>query len=164
MLEGIDMTLDNIHEKELLPKGPEDEIIPTRIAKLDEHRKFLQSQVEHLQKEIADCDIDRELLLKRAKEVRIFEDLEYKIVEVPVYPKKHVDVEALKRLAPEKFILIEANLTEKAKDKLKAQMEKIQISIAQADVKAVISDKALLVQIIPEPTTPSGWTVSIVKK
>lgn len=158
------MTLDNIREKEILPKGPEDETIPTQIAKLDQHAEFLTSQLNALQQELSELSGDRERLLARAREVHVYEDPDYRLVDVPVFPKKHVDVEALKRLAPDKHALIINNLTSKAQDKLKEQMAKIQVSVAQSDVKAVISDKALLAQIIPEPTTPIGWNVSVVKK
>ena len=156
--------LDNIREKEILPKGPEDETIPTQIAKLDQHAEFLTSQLNALQRELSELSGDRERLLARAREVHVSEDSDYRLVDVPVFPKKHVDVEALKRLAPDKHALIINNLTSKAQDKLKEQMAKIQVSVAQSDVKAVISDKALLAQIIPEPTTPIGWNVSVVKK
>jgi hypothetical protein len=156
--------LDSLHEKETLPKGPEDIILPTRIAKQDEHIKFLKSQLDALAREISEAEFDRAAMVARAKDIRVFEDSDYKIVDIPIYPKKHVDVDALKKLAPDKHNLIVQNLQSKAMDKLKEQMNKIQISIAQADVKAVISDKALLAQIIPEPSEPSGWTVSIVKK
>lgn len=156
--------LDNPREKEILPLGPEDLTIPSRIAKLDEHRKFLIDQKEALVREIAELDTNRSLLLGRAKEVRVFEDEAYKIVEVPIFPKKTVDVETLKRLAPEKHEMIVRNLTAKAEDEIKARFAKIAVFIAQADVKAVIKDKGLLAQIIPEPTVPTGWEYSIVKK
>jgi predicted metal-dependent hydrolase len=163
MQESMTM-LENIHEKENLPRGPEDDVIPTRIAKLNEHRKYLEQQIDTLKRDIAGVDVDVRLLLGRAKELHIAEDLEYKIIEIPHYPNKHVDVEALKRLAPDRYNSIVANLTEIAKDKLKAQMEKIQVSIAQSDVKAAIRDKALLVQIIPEQTTPDRYDISVVRK
>lgn len=156
--------LETISEIETLPKGLEDETLPTQIAKQETHIKFLKDQHEIMIRQIAEAELQRELLIKRAKEVRVFEDKEYKIVEVPVYPKKSVDVEALKRLAPDKHQLIVANLTSKAQDKIKIQLEKIQVFIAQADVKAVISDKVLLAQIIPEQTVPTGFEISIVKK
>lgn len=156
--------LENIQEKEILPKGLEDETIPTQIAKIDEHINFLREQHEVLIRDLACNESERERLIARAKEVRIFEDAAYKIVEIPVYPKKSVDVEALKRLAPDKHSMIVSNLTAKAQDKIKAQLDKIQVFIAQSDVKAVISDKVLLSQIIPEPTTPSRFDISIVKK
>lgn len=108
--------------------------------------------------------MDRDLLIKRAKEVHVSEDSEYRIVEVPVFAKKTVDVEALKRLAPDKHAMIVSNLTVKAQDKIKAQLDKISVYIAQSDVKAVISDKGLLAQIIPEQTKPTGWEISVVKK
>jgi hypothetical protein len=103
-------------------------------------------------------------LIERARELNITTDKEWKIIEVPVYPKKHVDVEALKRLAPDKFILINQNLVSKAQDKLKEQMNKIQVSIAQSDVKAVVTDKALLAMIIPEPKEPSGYDITVVRR
>jgi hypothetical protein len=156
--------LDVISEKEVLPKGPEDEIIPTKIAQIDTHIKFLKDQHEALVRQIVEAECDRNLLISRAKELHITTDANYKIVEIPIYPKKAVDVEALKRLAPDKHALIVANLTSKAQDKIKLQLEKISVFIAQADVKAVISDKVLLAQIIPEPKAPSGYEVSVVRR
>jgi hypothetical protein len=156
--------LESPSEKETLPRGPEDDVIPTRIAKLNEHRKYLESTIETLKNEISGNDVEIHTLLKRAKELHIAEDLEYKIVEVPHYPNKKVDIDALKRLAPDKHEKIVANLTEIAQDKLKAQMEKIQVSITQDAVKAFIKDKALLAQIIPEQTTPDRYDVSVVRK
>lgn len=156
--------LENLKEHETLPVGDEDRIIPTRISKLDIHIKFLNDQLEQINNQIRDTKMDRDLLLKRAKECSITTDSEYKIIEVPIYPKKHVDVETLKRLALEKHEMIVLNLTAKAQDKLKEQMNKIQVSISQADVKnAVITDKGLLAQIIPEPKEPVGYEVSVVK-
>lgn len=156
--------LENISEKEILPVGDEDMILPTRIARQEAHIRFLNDQLAELTHQIRDAEFDRSAMITRAKEVRVFEDTDYKIIEVPVYPKKSVDVDALKRISPEKHAIIVANLTEKAKDKLKAQLEKVQVFISQADVKAVISDKVLLAQIIPEQTVPSGFETSIVKK
>lgn len=156
--------LEDIREVETLPRGPEDDVIPTRIAKLNEHRKYLESTIDALKKEISGGDVEIHSLLKRAKELNIVEDLEYRIMSIPHYPNKHVDVEALKRLAPDKHEKIVANLTEIAQDKLKAQMEKIQVSITQDAVKAFIKDKALLVQIIPEQTVPDRYDVSVVRK
>jgi hypothetical protein len=156
--------LENINEAEVLPRGPEDDVIPTRIAKLNEHRKYLESTIATLQKEISGNDVEIHSLLKRAKDLNIAEDLEYKIVSIPHYPNKKVDVEVLKRLAPDKHEKIVANLTEIAQDKLKAQMEKIQVSITQDAVKAFIKDKMLLTQIIPEQTVPDRYDVSVVRK
>jgi hypothetical protein len=158
------VTLDNIYDKETLPKGPEDEIIPTRIAKLDEHRKFLESQVAMLRAEISGNLADREILYRRAKELHITTDKEYKIVEVPVYPNKKVDVAALKRLAPEKYEKIVTNLKELAEEKLKDQINKIQVTISLDAVKAFIKDKALLAMIIPEPSVPTEYKITVVKR
>lgn len=156
--------LDNIAEKEILPKGPEDETIPSKIHELDMRADFIHDQMDALQRELQENDVERVRLLDRARELNLREDANYKIVEEPIYPKKTVDVEALKRLAPDKHEKIVANLTSKAQDKIKEQLNKINIFIAQADVKAVIADKALLAQIIPEPREPSGWKTVIVKK
>ena len=156
--------LDSITEKETLPKGPEDENIPTRIARLDAHVDFLYNQMEALKKEIEMIDVDRAMLIARAKELNITEDSAYKIISEPIYPKNHVDVEILKKLAPAEHASIVANLTKKAQDKLQEQMQKITVSISQADVKAVIGSKALLAQIIPEPREPSGFKTVIIKK
>lgn len=156
--------LDSITEKETLPRGPEDDIIPTRIAKLDEHADFLESQMDALKKEIEMIDVERTMLLNRAKELGITEDFEYKIVQEPVYPKKHVDVEVLKRLANDKYLLIQQNIYSRVQDKVSAEVQKMMTYISQADVKAVIHDKGLLAQIIPEPKEPSGYKTIIVKK
>lgn len=156
--------LDNISEKETLPRGPEDDIIPTRIAKLDEHADFLESQMDALKKEIEMIDVERTMLLNRAKELGITEDFEYKIVQEPVYPKKHVDVEVLKRLANDKYLLIQQNIYSRVQDKVSAEVQKMMTYISQADVKAVIHDKGLLAQIIPEPKEPDGYKTIIVKK
>ena len=156
--------LDSITEKEVIPKGQEDENIPTRIARLDAHADFLYNQMDALKKEIEMVDVDRAMLISRAKELNITEDSAYKIISEPIYPKKHVDVEILKKLAPAEHASIVANLTKKAQDKLQEQMQKITVSISQADVKAVIGSKTLLAQIIPEPKEPSGFKTVIVKK
>ena len=156
--------LDNIREKETLPVGIDDHDLPTRIAKQDEHVKFLREQHEILIRTIAEAEIDRDLLIKRAKEVCILEDDKYKLVDEPVYPKKHVDVEVLKKLCPTEHAQIVANLTAKAQQKLQDQMAKIQVTISQADVKAIIGSKSLLVQIIPEPKEPSYYNTVVVKK
>jgi len=158
------MSLDSYFEKETLPIGDDDLAIPSRVAKLDTHLKFLKDNLQQMEQQIKDEEFDRLQLLKRAKELHISDDGKYKIVEIPVYPKKHVDVEALKRLAPDKFDFINQNLISKAQDKLKEQMNKIQVSIAQADVKAVISNKGLLALIIPEPKEPIGYETSVVKR
>lgn len=156
--------LDHISEKESLPRGPEDDNLPTRIARLDAHADFLYNQMDALKKEIEMVDVDRAMLISMAKELNITEDESYKIVNEPIYPKKHVDVEVFKRVAPVEHAQVVANLTKKAQEKLQEQMQKITVSIAQADVKAVIASKALLAQIIPEPKEPSGWKTVIVKK
>ena len=156
--------LENIREPEVLPKGPEDEVIPTRIHEIDMRCDFIHDQMDALQRELQEADVERIRLINRAREVHIMEDFEYKIIEEPIYPKKHVDVEAFKRLAPTEHDQVVANLTKKATEKLQEQIQKIAVSISQADVKAVIASKGLLAQIIPEPKEPSGYRTVIVKK
>jgi hypothetical protein len=156
--------LDNISEKETLPRGPEDDIIPTRIAKLDEHADFLESQMDALKKEIEMIDVERTMLLNRAKELGITEDFEYKIVQEPVYPKKHVDVEVFKSIAPERYNLVVAAIHARLKDKMDAEIAKANSFISQSDVKAVVREKGMLAQIIPEPKEPSGYKTIIVRK
>lgn len=156
--------LDSISEKETLPRGPEDDTIPTQIAKLDEHADFLESQMDALKKEIEMIDVERTMLLNRAKELNITEDFDYKIVQEPVYPKKHVDVEAFKSIAPERYDLVITAIQARLKDKMDAEIAKANSFISQADVKAVVREKGLLAQIIPEPKEPSGYKTIIVKK
>jgi hypothetical protein len=159
-----DEMLDNIQEKEILPADDSDRIIPTRIAKLDTHIAFLDDQISRLNEEIRNTRIDRDLLISRAKELHITTDKEYKIIEVPVYEKKRVDIEALKRMAADKYALIIANISAKLEDDIAAKKAKAATFISQADVKAVIKDKAVLAQVIPEPKEPSGYNVTVVKR
>lgn len=156
--------LENPRDHETLPVGDEDRTIPTKVHEKDIHIQFLKEQRDALSKQISEAEIDRDLLLKRAKECNITTDAEYKIVEIPIYPRKHVDVEALKRLAPDKYSLIVQNLTSRAMDKLKEQMSNIQVTISQDAVKAVTKDKVLLAQVIPEPTIPERYEISVVKR
>lgn len=160
--------LENIREREVLPKGPEDETIPTKIHELDLRADFIHDQMDALQRELQEMDVERVRLINRARELHICEDMQFKIVEEPIFPKKHVDIEALKCLAPDAYTKIVANLVskarEKAREKFEEQMAKTSVSVAQADVKAVIASKSLLAQIIPEPKEPSGWRTVIVKK
>lgn len=158
------MSLENIQMKEVLPKGKEDENLPTQIHKLDMHADFIHDQLDVLQRELSGIDVERVRLINRARELHITTDKEYKIIDEPVYPKKHVDVEALKRLAPADYDRIVDALTKKAIEKMQEQMQKVQVQIAQSDVKAFIANKAMLAQIIPEPKEPSGYKTIIVKR
>lgn len=146
-----------------LPPDESDLAIPTRIAQIDEHKKFLESQIVALQDSIAQSMVERGELLKRSKELRIFEDANYKIVEIPIYPKKRVDVETLKKYS-DKYQQILSNIASRIKDKAEMESKKAESFISQADVKAVIRDKATLAMVIPEVSEPSGWEISLVKK
>jgi hypothetical protein len=156
--------LDNIAEKEILPVDDMDRAIPSQVAQIDTHIKFLKEQHEQLIRDIAIAESDRNALLARAKECHIVEDATYKIVEVPIYPKKRVDIEALHRLAPDRYDTIQQNIYIKLQDKLASETQRTMSFISQADVKAVIKDKVILMQIIPEPKEPSGYEISVVKK
>ena len=66
------------------PRGPWDDIIPTRIVTLDRNRAFLESQIARLKAETLVNLADRERLFRRAEELGITEDLEYRIVKTAV--------------------------------------------------------------------------------
>jgi len=113
--------------------------------------------------EIASVEADRLALFKRAKEINVVMDDHYKIVEVPIYPKKRVDVERLKRY-PEKYALIVQNIQSKIKDKAEMEIRKADVYISQADVKAVVKDKSILAVVIPEPMEVERWETEVVKR
>ena len=156
--------LDTLTEKETLPVGDEDRIIPTKLAKIREHMEFLDKEIAAMIRMKSESQSDFDILVKRAKECGITTDSEWKIVESPIYPKKRVDVEKLKHIAPDKYELIIANIKSRLADKIVAEQTKAETFIAQSDVKTVIRDKAMLAMVIPEPTEPSGYEISIVKR
>jgi len=155
--------LDTLTERETLPKSDSDLTIPTKVADLEIHITYLNDQIKILQGEVALAEVDKAALLKRAKEVHVVEDSQYKIVEVPVYPKKRVDVERLKRYK-DKYDLIIQNIRSRIADKADSDLQKADVFISQADVKAVIRDKATLAMVIPEQTNVERWETTIVKK
>jgi hypothetical protein len=157
------MTLENIMEKEILPIDDMDKQIPTRIAELDTHIQFLRENAARLQAQIESAAMDRVILLKRAKECNITDDGNYKIIEIPLYPKKRVDVTILKKYQ-DKYDLIVANIKSRISDKAAAEITKADSFISQADVKAVIRDKAILSMVIPEPSEIVGYEVNVVKR
>lgn len=157
------MTLKNISDKETLPVGDEDRIIPTKLARLEAHIKFLKEQQAAITQQISDANSEFNALVARAKECHITTDSEYKIVEVPEYPNKRVDITALRNY-PEKYNQILANIRSRLSDELKAKEAKAETFVSQADVKAVIRDKDVLAIVIPEQTVPSGYKISIVKR
>ena len=155
--------LENLIEKETLPIGDEDRAIPTRIARLDQHIKFKEDQLALMQEEIRMSKVDRDILIARAKECNITTDENYKIVEVPVYPKKRVDVQKLKQFE-DKYRKILENIAERIKDKANSEAAKAENFISQADVKAVVRDKAILAMVIPDGGEPERYEVSVVKR
>ena len=156
--------LDNLMEKETLPASPSEQTLPTTIANTDTHIKLLKENLLHLQQQIADAESDRVIMLKRAKELNITDDGAYKIIEVPVYPKKKVDVEMLKKLEPNRYEQILSNIRSRIQDKINGEMDKAEGFVSQADVKSVIRDKAVLARIIPEPKEPIGYEVNVVRR
>lgn len=156
--------LDNLMEKETLPISDQDLTIPTRVSQIDTDIVFIQKTIADLQSQLNDKISDRNTLLARAKDMHITTDKEWKIVEVPVYPKKHVDVELLKKQYKEKYDLIIANRESTYRDKLDAERSKILTDITQADLKAVVKDKGLLAMLIPEQTIPKQIEYSVVKR
>ena len=156
--------LENIHENEVLPRGPEDAIIPSRVSTIDRKIAELREEAARIQCAIGELTLDRAMLLIRAKEVGVTEDAYCKILYIPIYPNRKVDAAVFKAIAPDKFDLACRNVLAKIEDKFKAEKERVGISFTHADVKALISDRAILARVIPEPTTPSGYEVSVVKK
>ena len=157
--------LETPNETEILPKGPEDEIIPTRVAELNEHIAFLKQNMDVLAGAIRDAEIDKSELIKRANSLNITADANYKIVKTPLYPAKRVDVERLKAvLPPDRYELIIQNIHATLQDKIEAEKLKAESFISQSDVKAVVTDKATLAMVIPEQTTIIGWNVTVVKR
>ena len=125
------MELEDL-KSEPLPADESDLLIPTRLAQNKEHREFLESQILALKDSIAQSLVESEELLQRAKSLRIFEDSNYKIVEVPVYPKKRVDVDALKKFS-DKYQQILSNIASRIKDKAEMESQKAELFISQAD-------------------------------
>ncbi len=156
--------LDNPYALETLPADDTDLSIPTRVANIDEYLISLKSDLATLEQKIREVESERNTMISRAKELSITTDSNYKLVEVPVYPNKRVDVEVLKKLDPIRYVQILQNIRSKISDKANADLERAQTFVSQADVKAVIKDKGLLAQIIPEPSTPARYITTIVKR
>ena len=156
--------LDNPYELETLPASDLDLIIPTQVAELDLILATAKEQLAMMESRIREIESDRNILLSRAKELHITDDGKYKIIEVPVYPKKKVDVGLLKKNYEEKYDLIIANRESTYKDKLEIEREKILTDITQADLKAVVKDKAVLAMLIPEQKIPVRCDITVVKR
>jgi hypothetical protein len=156
--------LDNPYAVEELPTQDIDLIIPTRVAELDSNIRLAKEAIATMESRLHDMEVDRGIMLKRAKELAITTDANWKIIEVPIYPKKKVDVSKLKQLAPDRFNQIIDNIRARLVDKITAEQAKAETFISQADVKIVIRDKAMLAMIIPEPSEPIGYEISVVKR
>jgi hypothetical protein len=156
--------LDNPYAVEELPTHDIDLIIPTRVAELDSNIRLAKEAIATMESRLHDMEVDRDIMLKRAKELHISDDGMWKIIEIPLYPKKKVDVARLKQLAPDRFEQIIDNIRARLVDKITAEQAKAESFISQADVKIVIRDKAMLAMIIPEPSEPIGYEISVVKR
>lgn len=156
--------LDNIREVETLPADDNDRLIPTRLSVIDSDIKFIKDNIERMQEQLRGKEFDRGALIKRAKELNITTDKEWKIVEIPIYPDKHVDVEYLKTHYKEKYDLILKIAESRLADKIKKETEKSMGNIIQSDVKAIIRDKVTLSLVIPPQQVPSKYEYSVVKR
>ena len=156
--------LDNPYAVEKLPTQDIDLIIPSRVAELDSNLAVAKAALEAIEARIREMDLYMNTLLVRAKELNITDDGRYKIIEVPIYPKKKVDVKKLQQLEPDRYKQILANIRSRIQDKINAEIDKAETFISQADVKSVIRDKGILALVIPEPSEPIGYTVSVVKR
>lgn len=156
--------LDNLMEKETLPISETDLTIPTQVSTIDTDIVFIKKTIADLESQLNDKFMDRNTLLARAKEMHVTTDKDWKIIEVPVYPKKKVDIEMLKKLEPDRYAQILANIRSRIQDKINGEMDKAEGFVSQADVKACIRDKGMLARVIPEPTEPIGYEVNVVRR
>ena len=150
-------------ETEKLPALESEKTLPTQVHELDERIEFLKKEIDNLQIQMAEANFDRKRLVTRAKEIVALDDGRWKLIDVPVYPKKRVNVEALRHFE-EKYELILANIRERLRDKVTAEMNKAESFISQADVNAVIRDRATLDLVIPEPTEPDHYETVVVAR
>lgn len=156
--------LDNPYAVETLPASDVDLIIPTRVAELDSNLAIAKEQLAIMESRIHEMELDRSILISRAKELSITTDANWKIIEIPVYAKKKVDVKKLQALEPDRYKQILGNIRARIQDKINAEIDKAETFISQADVKSVIRDKAILAMVIPEPTEPIGYEISVVRR
>lgn len=164
MLYMVIRMLENPYAIEELPACDIDLIIPTRVYELDSNIRLAKEAIATMEARLHEMEVDRNGMLKRAKELSITDDGSYKIIEIPVYAKKKVDVEKLKKLEPERYKQILGNIRARIQDKINAEIDKAEVFISQADVKSCIRDKAILAMVIPEPTEPIGYEVSVVRR
>jgi predicted phage-related endonuclease len=149
---------------ELLPVCEADRSIPTELARIDAAILDRNKSIVLIEQEISSMKYDRECLLKRAKEVHVVEDMNYKIVEIPVYKKNRVAVDVLKNQFHDIYEKVRANIETRLQESHMKDLEKIDTFIPQADVKAVTMDKMVLSKVIPPNTEIEGVMVSIVRK
>jgi hypothetical protein len=150
--------------KEPLPICDEDRIIPTKLVRIDTCIKERNLAIMEIELQIAGLTYEKECLLKRAKEVHIVEDRNYKIVEIPVYKKNRVIVDVLKNQFGDIYEKVRTNIEHRLQEQHMKDLEKIDTFIPQADVKAVTTDKMVLAKVIPPNTEVEGIVVSLVRK
>jgi hypothetical protein len=141
-----------------------DREIPTRIARMDAAILDINKNIVLLEQQVRDLRYDKDCLLKRAKEVHIAEDKNYKIVEIPVYKKNRVVVDVLKNQFHDIYEKVRTNIEIRLQENHMKDLERIDTFIPQADVKAVTMDKVVLAKVIPPNTEIEGIVISIVRK
>ena len=158
--------LDNPMQKETLPDTPTelDLDLPTRIAAKTEQIAELRKRADALMHEIAERSVELKELTDSAFHLGVYEDGNYKIVRVPVYPRKSVDVGILERIYPEYHSRIVENVKVKIESDMAGKISRIGEYITQADVKAVVKDAGILAVVIPQPSNPDHYDISVVKK
>ena len=147
-----------------IPVSDEDRSIPTQIARIDAAIKNRKETAAFIESEISDLLLSREALLKRADEVHITDDANYKIVRIPVYKKNKVDVQVLKESFKDVYDKVMWNIAKTLTYKHNAEFEKYKTFIPQSEVKAVTTDKIVLAKVIPPNTEIEGYDISIVKR
>jgi predicted ATP-grasp superfamily ATP-dependent carboligase len=143
---------------------PEDYEIPTQIHDSDEKIKRYYSQISEIQKLISEETVFKNRLLQRAKQFHISNDKNYKIIEIPIYGDRCVDIPRLKQLITfEDYRKILKNIEERLNQKYVEGVKKSEEFISQSDVKAVVKDKVILMQVIVTPSEPERYEISITK-
>ena len=156
--------LDNPYAVETVTASDIDLTIPTRVAELDSNLVIAKELLAIMECRIREMEVDRFILITRAKELSITTDANWRIVEVPVYAKKKVDVKKLQALEPDRYKQILGNIRARIPDKINAEIDKAETFISQADAKSVIRDKAILAMVIPEPMEPIGYEVRVMRR
>jgi hypothetical protein len=139
--------------------------IPTRIHFIDELIAHFNDLICDYQKKIAEEIATKNKLIVRANKFNITQDKYFKIVKVPIYDRQRVDVKRLKELiTPEDYRKILSKIESELNDKYTEGVKKSEEFISQSDVKAVVKDKNILMQVIVTPPDPIRYDISVVKQ